>query len=269
MQPQTSFAEWAKTYNSRNRSSRSAFLVKDQFIWKLLVLIGLTYVVWSDKISFTLFINEQTRQELVSTAQHLSELVPAQAAATAMAIVSDESNWERPVEKPKPKAVKARQATAAPMDEAKIIRYRKYVYRFAPVATAEMRKYGIPASITLAQGLLESDAGGSTLARSANNHFGMKCFSKKCARGHCINHGDDTHKDFFVKYPNAWRSYRDHSERLKNNPRYSGLFASTNYRNWAKGLVSAGYATDKKYAEKLIRIIETLGLQKYDQMEGA
>jgi flagellum-specific peptidoglycan hydrolase FlgJ len=83
---------------------------------------------------------------------------------------------------------------------------RSYIRRFAHVARAEMDQYGIPASITLAQGLLESQAGNSPLAKEANNHFGIKCFSKRCKKGHCRNFSDDHHKDFFRTYPSAWES---------------------------------------------------------------
>lgn len=144
----------------------------------------------------------------------------------------------------------------------------QYIQRYAPVAVAEMRKFGVPASITLAQGLLESNAGESTLTKRSNNHFGIKCFSKKCAKGHCINMADDTHKDFFVKFNNSWGSFRAHSEFLRNSPRYQSLFRldQKNYRKWAFGLASAGYATDKKYGEKLIAIIENLRLDRFDKV---
>ena len=141
----------------------------------------------------------------------------------------------------------------------------RYVKRYADISVAEMEKYGIPASITLAQGLLESDAGQSRLSKKNNNHFGIKCFSKKCGKGHCANFTDDTHKDFFRKYKNVWESYRAHSVFLQRN-RYKHLkdLGSTDYKGWARGLKKAGYATDKKYADKLIKIIETLELHKYD-----
>lgn len=141
----------------------------------------------------------------------------------------------------------------------------RYIKRYADVAVAEMEKYGIPASITLAQGLLESDAGESRLARSNNNHFGIKCFSKNCRKGHCANFTDDSHKDFFRKYSNVWESYRAHSTFLQRK-RYVHLqkLGTTNYVGWAHGLKEAGYATDRKYANKLIQIIETLNLDKYD-----
>lgn len=154
-------------------------------------------------------------------------------------------------------------------DRAKIEKRKKqmaYVDHFVDVAKKEMHKYGIPASITLAQGLLESNAGESKLAKRNNNHFGMKCFSKTCKKGHCSNFTDDTHKDFFRKYKNSWDSYRAHSLLLKNGRRYQGLFQldKEDYKGWARGLKKAGYATDRHYAEKLINTIEDLQLYKYD-----
>lgn len=140
-----------------------------------------------------------------------------------------------------------------------------YVKRFADVAIAEMKKYGIPASITLAQGLIETNAGDSRLARKNNNHFGMKCFSKKCGKGHCSNFTDDTHKDFFRKYKSSWESYRAHSQLLMGK-RYRHLkkLGNKNYKGWAKGLKKAGYATDRRYAEKLINIIDEMKLHRFD-----
>lgn len=140
-----------------------------------------------------------------------------------------------------------------------------YVNKFKATAIAEMQKFGIPASITLAQGLLESDAGFSTLAKRNRNHFGMKCFSRSCAKGHCSNHTDDSHKDFFRKYKSNWESYRAHSKLLQKK-RYKSLhsFGTKDYKSWAHGLKKAGYATDKRYAEKLIKIIEEMKLWQYD-----
>jgi len=140
-----------------------------------------------------------------------------------------------------------------------------YIKRFAEVARSEMEQFGIPASITLAQGLLESQSGKSPLAKGANNHFGIKCFSKKCKKGHCKNFSDDHHKDFFRTYPSAWESFRAHSLFLQKD-RYKHLLnlEKTDYINWAVGLKKAGYATDPNYAKKLIRLIESLELDKYD-----
>lgn len=139
-----------------------------------------------------------------------------------------------------------------------------YIERFAPVAKAEMRRSGIPASIILAQAILESQSGKSALATKANNHFGIKCFSSKCHKGHCMNFSDDSHKDFFLRFPNAWSSFRAHSNFLKQSARYKHLFKHHDYHTWAKGLANAGYATDKQYGEKLIRLIESLHLHQYD-----
>lgn len=141
-----------------------------------------------------------------------------------------------------------------------------YIKEFAPIAQEEMKSFGIPASITLAQGLLESNVGDSKLAKRNNNHFGIKCFSKNCKKGHCSNYTDDSHKDFFRIYPSAWESYREHSEFLQKE-RYKHLkkLGTKDYKNWAHGLRKAGYATDKKYALKLIRIIEALNLNRFDK----
>lgn len=154
------------------------------------------------------------------------------------------------------------------MDPAKAAKRKKqqvYVKRYFKVAQKEMEKYGIPASIKLAQGLLESNVGESRLAVHNNNHFGIKCFSKTCGKGHCSNFTDDSHKDFFRKYKNAWESYRAHSILLQSN-RYKPLksLKSSDYKGWAYGLKKAGYATDKNYAPKIIGLIEDLKLYQYD-----
>ncbi len=141
-----------------------------------------------------------------------------------------------------------------------------YINRYAEVAVTEMKKYGVPASIKMAQALVESRAGGSTLAVKNNNHFGMKCFSKNCKKGHCANFSDDHHKDFFRKYDSAWESWRAHSIMLATG-RYEHLQKyGKDYKKWAHGLKKAGYATDKRYAEKLIAMIEKYELQKLDTM---
>ena len=141
-----------------------------------------------------------------------------------------------------------------------------FIKRFAPVAVVEMHKYDIPASIKMAQGIIESRAGGSKLAIENNNHFGMKCFSKKCSKDHCTNATDDHHKDFFRKYKTIWESWRDHSlllqgERYKELKKYK-----RDYKKWAKGLKKAGYATDKNYDKKLISVIEKYQLYKLDEL---
>ena len=140
-----------------------------------------------------------------------------------------------------------------------------YVKQYHTIATEQMRTEGIPASITLAQGLLESGTGKSTLATRNNNHFGLKCFSRECKKGHCSNHSDDHHKDFFRIFDSPEASYRAHGELLRKD-RYGNLFKLqlTDYRGWARELSRAGYATDPKYADKLIGIIESLQLHRFD-----
>ena len=138
-----------------------------------------------------------------------------------------------------------------------------YVRRFVAVAKAERQKFGIPVSITLAQGLLESDAGDSRLTRAANNHFGIKTFNSNVPH---VVMKDDTPKDKFKKYESAWESFRDHSNLLMRS-HYNQLqyLSKTDYVGWAKGLEKAGYATDKLYAEKLVKIIENLKLYRFDE----
>lgn len=140
-----------------------------------------------------------------------------------------------------------------------------YIRRYAKVAIAEHKKFGIPASIKMAQALVESRAGESMLAQKNHNHFGLKCFSKKCKSGHCTNLTDDSHKDFFRNYHSAWESWRAHSQ-LLSTKRYKPLHKyGDDYKAWAKGLKKIGYATDKDYDKKLIDIIETYQLYRLDQ----
>ncbi len=140
-----------------------------------------------------------------------------------------------------------------------------YVKEYAAAAQTEMDKHGIPASVTLAQGLLESNVGESSLASKNNNHFGIKCFSRSCKKGHCSNFTDDSHKDFFRIYKSPEDSYRAHSQLLQGG-RYKKLYKlkKSDYKGWAYGLKRAGYATDPHYAEKLIGLIEDLNLHRYD-----
>ena len=141
-----------------------------------------------------------------------------------------------------------------------------YINTYSELAKIEMQKYNIPASITLAQGILETNAGKSKLAKECKNHFGIKCFSKKCKKGHCLNFNDDTHKDFFRKYNSVEESYRAHSHFLKKT-RYKKLFQlnKMDYKSWCYELKNAGYATDEKYPEKLIHLIEKYELYKFDE----
>jgi flagellum-specific peptidoglycan hydrolase FlgJ len=165
------------------------------------------------------------------------------------------------------KVKKAPASEAAPVskDHMRSDQTAAYIRKFSGIAREEMRKYGVPASISLAQGLIESRAGSSKLAVNNNNHFGMKCFSRNCRKGHCTNFTDDTHKDFFLKFNTAQESWKAHSKLLAAG-RYAKLKKhGRDYRRWAQGLKSVGYATDRTYAQKLIGIIERYELHQYDR----
>ncbi|MEZ4797938.1 MAG: glucosaminidase domain-containing protein [Flavobacteriaceae bacterium] len=140
-----------------------------------------------------------------------------------------------------------------------------YIEVYKDIAMKEMISYGIPASITLAQGILESGSGKGRLAIEANNHFGIKCHDWT---GDKIYHDDDERQECFRKYVSAETSFKDHSEFLVNRKRYSKLFElkKSDYKNWAKELRKAGYATDRKYPEKLIGLIERYELHQYDKL---
>ena len=141
-------------------------------------------------------------------------------------------------------------------------RYLNYIDEYKDIAIEQQRRHGIPASITLAQGLLESQAGQSRLATAGNNHFGIKCTGWA---GDTIRHDDDELQECFRSYASAAESYNDHSLFLKRK-RYEPLYALdiTDYKGWAQTLKKCGYATDPKYPEKLINIIETYELFQYD-----
>lgn len=143
-----------------------------------------------------------------------------------------------------------------------------YVDKYKDLAIQQMKLYGIPASITLAQGLLESGNGGSRLATQANNHFGIKC--KSTWTGPKIYHDDDSKGECFRKYHTVEESYRDHSLFLKGSSRYAALFELkiTDYKGWAHGLKEAGYATNPKYATLLINLIENNNLYQFDRHSG-
>ncbi|MBD5189335.1 MAG: LysM peptidoglycan-binding domain-containing protein [Bacteroidales bacterium] len=145
--------------------------------------------------------------------------------------------------------------------------YQAYIDRYAEIAVAEQRAHGIPASITLAQGLLESAAGRSSLATKGNNHFGIKCHSTW--RGDTLLRNDDAANECFRVYSSAAESYADHSRFLLGK-RYRPLFDFdiTDYTSWAHGLKRCGYATDPNYASRLIAIIERYNLYLYDSAEG-
>lgn len=140
----------------------------------------------------------------------------------------------------------------------------KYISTYADIAVQEMYRSGVPASITLAQGMLESGNGRSQLALKSNNHFGIKCH--KGWTGERVYHDDDAKGECFRKYSHPHQSYRDHSDFLRYRDRYKFLFdlKTTDYKGWAYGLKQAGYATDPGYATKLIKLIEDYKLYQYD-----
>jgi flagellum-specific peptidoglycan hydrolase FlgJ len=139
-----------------------------------------------------------------------------------------------------------------------------YVFHYKDIAMNNMKDFGIPASIILAQGILESGSGRGDLAVSANNHFGIKCH--KDWTGESVKHDDDSDQECFRKYNDPAESFKDHALFLTSRPRYASLFniEKGDYKAWAQGLRTAGYATDPKYPEKLINYIERYNLYQYD-----
>ena len=135
-----------------------------------------------------------------------------------------------------------------------------YIEMYAPVAIAQMHKFDIPASVLLAQAMLESAAGTSRLALENKNPFGIRCYSGRCSEGHCSNPG--THKDFYLVYANAWEGWRDHAQQLSNVLHYSRL-KGLDYKCWCYGL-AGNYTPDKGYGDKLIGVIERYNLQSLD-----
>jgi LysM repeat protein len=154
-------------------------------------------------------------------------------------------------------------AAGAVAQDAYNARAKKYVAQYSQFAIEEQRNSGVPAAITLGQGILETEAGASELMVNANNHFGIKC--KNDWQGETYSYTDDAPNECFKKYKSAEESFRDHSLHLKRNPRYSALFhiPLKDYEDWARGLKKCGYATNPQYAQRLIRIIEEFKLQEY------
>ena len=153
-------------------------------------------------------------------------------------------------------------------NQRKLSSYEKYIRQYSHLAIQHQKKYRIPASITLAQGLLESGAGLSTLAKRSNNHFGIKCHSDW--KGKRVYHDDDLRGECFRKYNRVEDSYDDHSRFLAERSRYARLFKLNikDYKGWARGLQKCGYATDRAYANKLIKVIEDYELYRLDTGKG-
>ncbi|HJT73893.1 MAG TPA: glucosaminidase domain-containing protein, partial [Chitinophaga sp.] len=144
---------------------------------------------------------------------------------------------------------------------------QQYIAMYKDVAIAEMQRSGVPASIKLAQGILETQSGNGWLVQNSNNHFGIKC--KNNWSGESVRYDDDARQECFRKYNSAAESYKDHSDFLRNNPRYAFLFQfqEEDYKSWAYGLKQAGYATSNTYPQQLIKLIEDYNLQQYT-LEG-
>ncbi len=143
----------------------------------------------------------------------------------------------------------------------------EYIEKYKEAAIWEMKRSGVPASITLAQGLLETESGNSDLLQRSNNHFGIKC--KSDWQGESVKHTDDAPNECFRKYQSAKESYADHSDFLRKNQRYSALFTLElyDYKGWAYGLKRAGYATNPRYPQILISNIEKYELFQYDKVD--
>jgi len=179
--------------------------------------------------------------------------------------VKNTSKTTQKTEQKKPSVVLKEQQKLLKMSNEE--RRQWYIKTYAPVAQEEMKRYKIPASITLAQGILESQSGVGELALKSNNHFGIKCH--KTWTGPKVYHDDDARGECFRKYKDPRTSFRDHSLFLANRDRYASLFTlkTKDYKGWAKGLKKAGYATDPKYANKLISIIERYNLSRWDRVK--
>ncbi len=215
---------------------------------KVGVLIGATYLLLGDRILHTV---SQARSNIPIDWSETTEL--------------GIGTTQKPKKAKQRKKEAASEAAPVSSENLNGDQSAAYIQQFYKIAKDEMKRYGVPASISLAQGLVESRAGTSKLAVNNNNHFGMKCFSRNCKKGHCTNFTDDTHKDFFLKFGNARQGWRAHSKLLASG-RYAKLKKyGKNYRLWAEGLKNEGYATDRGYAEKLIDIIERYQLNQYDR----
>lgn len=267
------------TYQMQEESPSTSTLTWVFKNWFQLLCLGLIlHLLFSRDISIQF--NMQSADDRPIATQPISP--PANVASNAGVAVPTSYHTHTKAEKQKPKDNRGNTfanltfilspdyAERKNIDPA-VVRAKKehvygYIKQYKEVALKEMEQYGIPASITLAQGLLESNAGDSRLSSESNNHFGIKCRSK-CKGCTCRNYTDDDVYDMFRVFNSSWESYREHS-RLLTSKRYKHLLKlkKTDYKKWAHGLKKAGYATDKRYAEKLIKIIETLKLYRLDRM---
>lgn len=229
------------------------------------VLIFLLFAI-SNMLQFILINNYE--QRFIGMAQMVPVLATQKAPAKQVASTSKEP--KREIASPALVAEKGELADKEKLsfgEHENIDFTKKFISDWWKTAVAEMDRTGIPASIIIAQGILESRSGQSILAVKNKNFFGIKCFSKNCPKGHCSNHTDDHHKDFFLIYGSAKESFKHHSEFLLKY-RYRELLklGKTRYAEWAHGLQRLGYATDQAYGQKLILIIQKHNLTKYDTL---
>lgn len=253
------------------------FKMSKKWKWQIILLGAVVLLLLTKDVSVQFSMNTDSKPFIAwSIGQEKQDSTETQAQPMNVSLVSNEAKMfsiAQPIAQEDNTANTYQNITPNPDDntlkrELKRRKQISYVKRYARVAQVEMERYGIPASITLAQGLLESDCGESRLAKENNNHFGIKCFSKTCHKGHCSNFTDDSHKDFFRRYKSSWESYRAHSNFLQKK-RYKHLqkLDMTDYEAWAHGLKKAGYATDPNYGYKLIRLIEDLQLYRLDRID--
>ncbi|MEY4903321.1 MAG: hypothetical protein RLZZ292_1136 [Bacteroidota bacterium] len=268
------FNQWVEKKEIRYTLVKQGHFL-NQNAFNLLMCACLLYVLFQKNISIQIVSVPETVNKFWNTTELSSEFADLKKTtrATAMASIKPVANEEKSSRKTANDFAnvaflidpeRTRQSDIPPEIVAEKQRIcLEYVQKYQKFAKMEATRYGIPTAITLAQGLLESDAGASRLTRNNQNHFGIKCFSTHCKKGHCTNYTDDTHKDFFRRYDNAWESFREHSLLLQK-PIYRSLYRlqKNDLSGWARGLKSCGYATDKNYAKKLMLIVEGLGLEK-------
>jgi flagellum-specific peptidoglycan hydrolase FlgJ len=210
-------------------------------------------------LALLLFISCNTSKSVIVTKKATSEKVRK----TIVHASKKRKNNTKPVAKEATKREEAIiESTSRTVGSNDVI--SNYIAMYKNIAMSNMKDYGIPASIILAQGILESGAGRGDLSQRANNHFGIKCHSDWT--GESVRHDDDARQECFRKYDSASESFKDHALFLTNRGRYSSLFSlpKDDYQAWAKGLRKAGYATDPRYPEKLISNIERYDLGQYD-----
>ncbi len=257
-----------KYHIHKNYDEASGFLKRN---WMKLVVIGFAFqVLWSKNIRFSVDLSHARagiyQNDMSSSQPHDTEAESIIETGHAEPSIPQSANTFSNLGFLLNPSYSKKKKVASRIVDHHNNKCQDYIKAYHKLAQKEMQSYGIPASIKLAQALLESNAGESKLAVRNNNHFGIKCFSKKCTKGHCSNFSDDTHKDFFRNYESVAQSFRAHSIFLQKD-RYIHLqnLKKTDYKAWARGLKEAGYATDPNYANKLIGIIESMKLYQYDQ----